>query len=291
MSNVQGSNNRQISNRKAFPRQNLNEMTLAELQQTAKRLEMEGVTQLRKVELQRAIRKRLNHGLGASKGDSVQDNLSVEQISPFWLNVAWTVSGKSLERAAASLKTEWYRSSMILRLYSVSQNETGPSIREHVHDLDLPDGVSQWCVEFDARSRVWNIEIGFCGESGMFFSLLHSPDFEVDLIESFEKPHASDVVLSGRGNQLDFQDRNLGLELSGTLSLSGKSIAGCLASIDGENVKVDPQTGAFSWNHPLESGRMCFPVIVERHGQKQRAVVTIESNIQYLEFEKTSSSS
>lgn len=273
----------------ALVKHRLDEMPVAELRDLAKRLQVTSPSKLKKLELIKAVRRKLKQGVGMTKGGPPQDALEIQQIAPFWFKANWTISATTMERAAGSLKGARHKARLAIRLHAIDFNDSGPHAREHVSDILLPEGVSTWFIEFDQRARAWQVELGYLAEREKFFSLLHSPDIEVKLTERFHQ--ANESSMSEARFEESHVNENLVLRLDGNLSLSGATVPGCAVGVDGKSVQVDQSTGMFNWSQPLQSGRMLVPILIEKQGRRQRAVVTVDSSIQYLELEKSGSNS
>ena len=261
----------------------INEMSVAELRRLARRLQIGQPSKLRKALLVQLIRQTLKQGIGSIE-EGQHEELAVRQVAAYWLEVTWTLSAKTVARAAGSLKGEWHRARMVLRLHAVECDDSGPHGREHVCDILLPDGVSQWFVEIDHRALAWQLELGYITESGRFFTALHSPDVEVNLSERLQ---ASRVTSQNNSLKKDASpDQNLVLGLNGQLALVGQVVPASMVTINGELVPLDQLTWTFRWSDTLENGRKLIPVCVENQGRRLRVVVTVDSNVQYLELEK-----
>ncbi|MEW4489149.1 DUF4912 domain-containing protein [Thalassoglobus sp. JC818] len=267
----------------------LQKMTMVELRDLASQLELSGHSRLKKDELIEEVKK-------ASQGASTQlvdsedeDSLEVQQVAPFWLSATWSVSMKTLKRAAAAMKEDWHRSVLVLRLFRVQHEDSGPRSRELVKDISLPSGARKWFVELDDQTLAWKLELGYRAGDRKFFSLLQSSEVDVPENQKDLTPLGGE---DSAGNQVEFlaPDRNgdVRLRISGELSLKGDVGTPCSAIVDGEAVQVHADEGVFYWSRPLENGRVVIPVVVECGSQRQRAVVAVDSNVHYLEVEHIS---
>ncbi|TWT58392.1 hypothetical protein KOR42_17660 [Thalassoglobus neptunius] len=267
----------------------LQKMTMAELRDLARGLELSGHSRLKKSELVEQV-KNASQELGAqAESCEDEDSLEVVQVAPFWLSATWSVSVKTLKRAAAAMKEDWHRSVLVLRLFRVQHEDSGPRSRELVKDIPLPDGTRKWFVELDDQTFAWKLELGYRAGDRKFFSLLQSSEVDVPENQKDLTPLGGGVS-AGTQVELVAAERNgdVRLRILGELSLKGDVGTPCSAVVDGEYVQVHADEGVFYWSRPLENGRMVIPVVVECGNQRQRAVVAVDSNVHYLEVEHIS---
>ena len=100
-----------------------------------------------------------------------RDRLVVMVRGPFWLQVSWELTVKSVERAAAALGEHWHTARPILRLLSVPA--TGAT-EQLLRDIDIHGGVSTWYVDVQDPPGKYRVEIGYLADNGLFHSLSRS---------------------------------------------------------------------------------------------------------------------
>lgn len=264
----------------------LKALTVAELRDFAAELQIDSTSGLRKDELINSILKAQKRQ-AKDKQETSPDWLEVNEAGPHWLEVKWQVSEKLLRRAIASLGKDWHSARKILRTYKVSWDDSGPHAREHAKDYLLPNNAKNWFVNIDEGDSGWKLELGFLAPGGKFFSLLHSADIQVNTsqqqqLSPLQTPKAKFNLNSNALNKEDIK-----LSIEGDISFQGTTTPGANTVVDDDQVKIHEKTGNFSWNTPLQNGRVVIPVVTEIGNQRLRAIISIESNIHYLEPEKT----
>ncbi|WP_417847896.1 DUF4912 domain-containing protein [Thalassoglobus sp.] len=267
----------------------LSSLTVPELRELAKSKKISGAGRLRKNEL---INELLAVG-GTEKSrpdEEAADWLQVENFGPYWLGIEWHVSQKLQKRAAAALGRDWHRVQKVLRIYRVDWGDSGPHAREHTEDLEIPEQASRWFVQIDTQSSGWKIELGYLAPGGKFFSLLQSAAIEVASLRKGDSgvPLGASDPQPRSASRFTKPDR-LFLAIEGEVSVNGTTHPGANVSVDDQTVQVHSRLGQFQRRSPLLDGRLFLPIVAEYGNQRLRAVVSIETNIHYLEAEKTSS--
>lgn len=266
----------------------LESMTVSELKGLAADLELASTSGLRKPDLiERIAQAELASTVGAN--DQIQDRLLVQQISPFWINLQWEVSENLLNRAISALGKDWHLSEKILRVYRVQWDDSGPQAREHLRDEAIPEEADEWFIRLDDQANAWKFELGYLAAEGKFFSLLHSANIHAESTSQRQFNRSKSLLDDLHSpRQLDGE---LTLEVEGSVTLRGATVPGATVSVDDEPTEVDRKSGRFDWQSTLQGGRIVVPIVSEQGKQRLRAVVSIESNIHYLEPEKTSGDS
>lgn len=213
-----------------------------------------------------------------------QDALAVEEVGPNWMRVLWTVSTKTLERAASAMGRDAHRATRVLRLLKVEQDDSGPRSQELSQQIELPGAANVWFLHIPATEHAWIVEIGMRFAQGRFFSMLHSVPTVLN---------GSQVSLHGTqrflGGERFFDPLNSAdpppLKVQGKFVMNGTTRPGALVTIDDQSVSVDHQTGDFEWELPLSNGRIVVPMDVFDSGKTQRALLAIDLNFHLLEPE------
>lgn len=264
----------------------LQSMTVSELKELARELGVSGSVSLRKSDL---IKKILNsNGKNVDKSDSHRtDWLEVQEAGLYWLGLTWNVTDKLQKRAASSLGREWHRAEKVLRVYRVDWDDSGPQAREHYRDEPLPQDAKNWFIQIDGRSSGWKVELGYLAPGGKFFSLLHSANLHVDT--SPQRQLTSQATTANQESLAVRSDlgKSLSLNIEGDITIKGKTTPGAATTIDDVAVNVHEKTGMFHWRAPIQNGRVVIPIVTENGSQRIRAIFSMESNVHYLDPEKT----
>lgn len=265
----------------------LKDCTIGELRELAREAGLKLVSGRKKQEL---IEDLLDATAEAARRieKSQTDWLEVQEAGPYWLSLQWTVSEKLLKRAVSSLGRDWHRAKKTLRLFRVESDDSGPHARKHECDFFLPDEVTQWFVQLDGLSSGWKVEIGYLAPSGKFFSLLHSSDVKVETAQKYQFSATSNNRSPDPQASHNKEKEPLVLSVEGDVILNGRTDPGALTTVDDHTVEVHARTGQFRWKVPIQIGRVVIPIVAESGNQRLRAVISLESNIHYLEPEKTS---
>ena len=267
-------------------RADLKLMTVSELKELAAELQLDSTSGLRKDELIEKIVKTQDKQ-SIQQQEAPSDWLEVNEAGPYWLAIKWQVSEKLLKRAIASLGKDWHSARKVIRLFRVHWDDSGPHAREHYKDFLLPANAKNWFVNIESSDTGWNLELGFLAPGGKFFSLLHSADIQIDgsQKQQFSSTASSKPQLNLNSSLSNKEELTLGIE--GEISLNGSTTPGAETVVDDDQVEFHEKTGLFSWQAPLQNGRVVIPVVSELGNQRLRAIISIESNIHYLEPEKT----
>ncbi|NIP86162.1 MAG: DUF4912 domain-containing protein [Planctomycetales bacterium] len=108
---------------------------------------------------------------GEGRRAAPRDRLVVMVRGPFWLQVSWELTSRSVDRAAAALGEGWHTARPILRLLTVPA--TG-AVEQRVRDIEIHGGVSTWYVDVQDPPCKYRLEIGYLTHEGVFHCLCRS---------------------------------------------------------------------------------------------------------------------
>lgn len=268
----------------------LQQSTLSELRERGRRQGLAGVNRMTKARLVKEIQKQQSGGHGILAGQAPQpavtggrDELVVEAANQRWLRVAWTLTPRTLDRAASSMKSEWHRATPVLRLHHLLCDDSGPRSKEHIADLELPPDAGEWFVNVPGIGETWQVEIGYLTRKGRFFSLLHSTPIE---LPASRPPRFSESVddLEQMNGRMQSQLAPK-LQIQAELVVTGRTTPDAHVTVDDREVAVQPETGEFQWRTPLAGGRLVIPVVSATRAQQQRVVLSVDSHLRHLEVE------
>lgn len=208
----------------------------------------------------------------------------MEEVGLHWVRACWSVTPKTLDRAASVMGRDAYHSSRVLRIFQIEQGDSGPRSKSLTEEIPVQQHVSEWFIHLPSAGHAWMVEVGVLFGEGRFFSLLHS----------------APMVLNGTRTSLMKPPQFLGserfldsleagdpppLKVQGKFVMNGITRPGSQAFIDDQPITVCPQTGKFDWELPLTNGRIVIPMNVSDCGKIQRALVAIDLNFHLLEPE------
>lgn len=213
-----------------------------------------------------------------------QDHLGIDEVGTHWVRLQWSITPKTQERAFSAMGREGHRSTRVLRVLRIKQDDSGPRSKELMEEIVLPPAATEWFLHLPSREYAWIIEIGTIFGENRFFSMIHS----------------APVILNGTRTPLPGTDTWLNkerfletldgsdpppLKVQGKFVLSGSTRPGAQATIDDQLVPVSPHTGEFQWELPLANGRIVIPMDVQDCGKIQRALLALDLNFHLLEPE------
>ena len=224
-----------------------------------------------------------SQSLGSSPSD--QDRLTIDEVGANWVRLQWVLTPKTQERAASAMGRDGHRSTRVLRVLRIVQDDSSPRSKELVEEIVLPvTAAAEWFLHLPPTEHAWLVEIGLIFGQNRFFSMIHSAPVVLN---------GNRVSLPG-GETWQSRERFLDmleggepppLKVQGKFVLSGVTRPGAHATIDDCPVSVNPRTGEFQWELPLSNGRVVIPLNVEECGKVQRALLALDLNFHLLEPE------
>jgi hypothetical protein len=253
-----------------------------------------------------AVRRTLDH-------DCVKDRIVAMVRDPFWLHVYWELSRSTLARAQAALGQEWHTARPILRVMDVTSEDTTSASEEHVRDIEIHGGVSNWYIDVHIPTRSYRVDVGYLSRKGKFFVLARSNVVTTPkagasevLDQNWKSLHDVQKVLhrsggpSGNGSA-DLQDileRQLGrsltqlprqglgvgafpslngrgfhFHLDAELIVFGSTEPNAQVTLQGEPVPIRPD-GTFTVRFSLPDSRQIIPAVAASHdGVEERTIV------------------
>jgi len=106
---------------------------------------------------------------------SYQDDRVVLLVrDPYWVHAYWEVSRRTLIKAKAALKEDWYGATSILRVYDVTGLDFDGRNANSSFDVEITGGASNWYVDTGVPNRTYCVDLGLLSPSGKFVLLARS---------------------------------------------------------------------------------------------------------------------
>lgn len=103
-----------------------------------------------------------------------KDRIVVIVRDPYWLQVYWELTRRSLERARVAMGQNWHGARPILRLHEVSSDGTTSNARRVVRQIDIHGGVNTWYVDVKDPPKTYQVDVGYLALNAQFYSLARS---------------------------------------------------------------------------------------------------------------------
>ena len=257
----------------------------------------------------------------AVKPVTERDRLAVEVCDSYWLYITWELKASTLERAAAALGADWHRAVPVLRVYDVTDDETGGSEKLMIREMAIHGDSDGWYVPVTAPPKTFTVEIGYCGPGDRFFRLAQSPKVRTRVPGSrgsakrtWQELKAKRAAKNGRNgkngrasgngsvyvpaltgtsapghkdnrssNGANGRNADFHLNCEAELVVYGSTSPHAKLSMLGESVPVN-KDGTFALRFSLPDGRQVIPAVsVTPDGSEQRTVVlAVERNTKTL---------
>ncbi len=128
-----------------------------------------------------------------------KDRIVTMVRDPYWLHVHWELSRGTLARAQAALGQDWHSAHPILRLMDITSEDTTSASEQHVRDIGIHGGVSNWYIDVPNPPRTYRVDIGYLSKRGKFYVLARSN------VVNTPKAGVSEVVDTGWNGVKDAQ--------------------------------------------------------------------------------------
>lgn len=207
------------------------------------------------------------------------DLLEASRAGEGWLQIRWSVSARTLERARASLGRGLKPHRWLLRIHRVERDDSGPRCRSHFADVEVGESDREWFAKVRGGDDAWVVELGLVRDDDRFFTMMHT----VPVIFGSSISRKDEAELAARSLPNGALEGTLPLSLSASVVLRGITHPQCRLTIDDQSTAIDPGSGEFLWSAPLSGGRTVFPVEAAADGQLRRALVAVETNIRLLD--------
>lgn len=106
--------------------------------------------------------------------DYGKDRIVTMVRDPYWLHVYWELTRKSVERTAAALGQHWYSSKPVLRVLSVTSDDTSSTSETLLRDIEIHGGVNNWYIDVQDPPGTYRVDIGYLTAKGRFYVLARS---------------------------------------------------------------------------------------------------------------------
>jgi uncharacterized protein len=103
-----------------------------------------------------------------------EDRVLLMVRDPYWLQVNWEISGRSIERAHAALAEHWHGAVPVLRLSRVDDHHASAQPESIVKVVPIHGGVRCWYLEAPDPPSSFRVEIGYLKRDGRFHGLARS---------------------------------------------------------------------------------------------------------------------
>ena len=107
-------------------------------------------------------------------GETNKDRFVVMVRDAYWLHACWELRRQGVERASAALKHHWHTARPVIRLLSVSADETTNSSERVLRDIPIHGGVNNWYIDVSDPPSTYRLDIGYLAENGEYYSLARS---------------------------------------------------------------------------------------------------------------------
>ncbi len=93
---------------------------------------------------------------------------------PYWLQVNWEVSSRTIQRARVALAENWHTATPILRLLRIPTTILGDCSEEVEREVEIHGAVNCWYLDVQDPPGSFRVELGYQTDGGQFFSLARS---------------------------------------------------------------------------------------------------------------------
>lgn len=224
---------------------------------------------------------------------SSADQLRASVRGPYWVQLRWSLSESTIQRATAALGADWHRSAPVIRVFELGENDTSGVPQRWLRDVEIYGDSDHWYVPVDTPEGTYRFAIGYRTVGGRFFTLARSgtvqtPGADTGSEDGCDAPPVRDDLRSGAGRQgsLSPASRLLSaqLQVDAELVLRGSARPGAEVTCMGRHVELSDD-GTFQLRIPLPNGRQVIPAVATLPGcgEQRTVVVAVERNTKELE--------
>jgi len=131
--------------------------------------------QLDSIRAKLAQAKNLAHVATITGNNFEKDRLVAMVRDSYWLHAYWELTPQSVDRAEAAMGRYWHGAKPTLRLVQLDiAGATTSSSRKIVRNIEIHGSVNNWYVDVNDPPKSYQLEIGYLGVDGNFFSLARS---------------------------------------------------------------------------------------------------------------------
>lgn len=103
-----------------------------------------------------------------------KDGITVMVRDPYWLHCYWEVTRAAVQRAEAALGQEWHTSKPILRLLTISNQDTSSGTETAIRDIPIHGGSNNWYIDVNDPPKSYRVDIGYLSANGRFYVVARS---------------------------------------------------------------------------------------------------------------------
>lgn len=103
-----------------------------------------------------------------------KDRLIVMVRDPYWLHAYWELSRNSISRVQAALGHLWHTAKPQLRLFEVTENDSGTPSETHLRSIDIHGCVKNWYVDIHDPPCAYRMDIGYLAGDNTFHAIARS---------------------------------------------------------------------------------------------------------------------
>lgn len=108
------------------------------------------------------------------EGEASKDRFVVMVRDAYWLHACWELRRQGVERAAAALRQHWHTAKPVIRLLSVSADDTTNASERVIRDIQIHGGVNNWYIDVSDPPSTYRLDIGYLAQNGDYYSLARS---------------------------------------------------------------------------------------------------------------------
>lgn len=114
------------------------------------------------------------HDLSSASAAEGDDRILLMVRDPYWLQVTWEISTRSIERAHAALAEHWHSAVPVLRLSQIADYHASSQPESIIKVVPIHGGVHCWYLEAPNPPSSFRVEIGYLVRDGRFHGLARS---------------------------------------------------------------------------------------------------------------------
>ena len=242
-----------------------------------------------------------------------KDRLILLVRDPYWLHAYWELTTQSIERVRAAMGPYWHTAQPVIRLLRINSDDKTNVERIHIRDIPIHGGVTNWYIDVPDPPDCFQVEVGYLGTNGKFFSLARSNTVETppagkpvsgldgnwaEVAEDFDRIYAmsggydnvshdlknvfeerlkrpvGDSISAKISSRSPYRSRrDFQFDVNAEMIVFGSVEPNIRLSIKGQPIQVRPD-GSFSVKFDLPDRRQVLPIVAQTaDGVEQRTIV------------------
>jgi uncharacterized protein len=216
-----------------------------------------------------------------------------------WIYASWRLSAAILERAEASLGTNWHQAAPVLRVYDLHVDEATSPTKRCIASIPIQSAADHWYVPIADPGRAYELQLGYETSKGHYFMLARSASVKLPMPGTPQARKYDEQRQAGalptqiadtahrfpiRGSSAFRFSGEVSLDVAADLMIVGRvSPQAHLTCLD-EGISVQPD-GLFEIRLGLAEGRQVIPLeAISPDGcQSRTMILAIERNTKTLE--------